>query len=158
MNESETRTDKRPADESLVGVPRHPVAMAGGALLAGAATGAVVGTAAGPVGALIGAAVGAVAGGLGGDAIANSVEQVRDAHDWQDRYAKRPYVLEGESWEDFGPAFAYGFSWRQRRAGVSFDDLEPELAAGWETERGASRLGWDRARHAVRDAWDDNTS
>ncbi len=79
MNETTAHTDKVTLDDSLVGVPDHPLAAAAGAVVTGAAAGAVVGTAAGPVGAVIGAAVGAVAGGLGGDAIASSIEQVHDA-------------------------------------------------------------------------------
>ena len=42
-------------DDSVVGVPTHPVAATVGALAAGGATGAVIGTAAGPVGTPIGA-------------------------------------------------------------------------------------------------------
>jgi hypothetical protein len=155
MNETTTRSDKPAADDSLVGLPDHPLAAVAGALVTGAATGAVVGTAAGPIGAVIGAAVGAVAGGLGGDAVASSLEQAHDAEYWREHYAKRPYVEEGDSFDDFGPAYEYGLFWREQHVGRSFDELEPELATRWEGARGSSRLDWDRARHAARDAWGD---
>jgi hypothetical protein len=155
MNEATRPAAKTPTDDTLVGLPDHPIAAAAGAVLAGAATGAVVGTAAGPIGAVIGAAVGAVAGGLGGDAIASSLEQAHDADYWRENYTRRPYFQAGDSFDDFGPAYEYGTSWRERHAGRSFDDVEPELATQWERARGSSRLGWDRARHAARDAWGD---
>jgi hypothetical protein len=156
MNETTRPADKAPQDDSLVGLPDHPLAAVAGAVVTGAAAGAVVGTAAGPLGTVIGAAVGAVAGGLGGDAIASSLEQAHDANYWRENYAKRPYVEAGDSFDDFGPAFEYGTAWRGRHAGRTFDEVEPELAAHWESARGASRLEWDRARFAARDAWGEN--
>ena len=155
MNETKLRASENSHDDPLVGVPEHPVAAVAGALAAGAARGAMVGTVAGPLGIAIGAVVGAVAGALGGDAIASSVEQVRDADYWRDNYARRPYVGDGDTFDDYGPAFDFGTSSGQRHAGRSFDDLEPELAIQWPGARGSSRLEWDRARHAARDAWGD---
>jgi hypothetical protein len=142
-------------DDSLVGVPHHPAAAAAGALVAGAATGAVVGTAAGPVGTAVGAIAGAVVGAMGGDAIANSVEQVRDANYWRANYLSRPYVNQGDRFEDFGPAFEFGIASRQQNGGRTFVLIEPELAARWDAARGTSRLSWERARPAVLDAWGD---
>ena len=153
MSNTSTHDHKSTQHDSLVGLPEHPLAAVAGALVAGAATGAVVGTAAGPIGTVIGAAVGAVVGGLGGDAVASSVAQAHDAEYWRENYANRPYVEADDSYDDFGPAFEYGTSWRALHAGRSFDELEPELASRWEAARGASRLEWDRARHAARDAW-----
>jgi hypothetical protein len=153
MNETTRLADKVSTDDALVGVPDHPAAAAAGAVLGGAAAGAVVGTAAGPLGTVVGAAVGAIAGGLGGDAIASSIEQVREANYWRENYKRRPYVEEGDSFDDFGPAYEFGTSWRERHADRTFADLEPELATHWEGARGTSRLEWDRARHAARDAW-----
>ena len=157
MNETTIRTDKNSPDDSLVGVPDHPVAAIAGALAAGAASGAMVGTVAGPVGMAVGAVVGAVAGALGGDAIASSVEQVRDADYWRENYTQRPYVSDTDTFDDFAPAFDLGTSGRGRHAGRAFDDVEPELALEWPGARGSSRLDWDRARHAARDAWGGST-
>ena len=153
MNDTKPRADENSRDDSLVGVPEHPVAGVAGGMAAGAASGAMVGTVAGPVGMAIGAVVGAVAGALGGDAIASSVEQVRDTAYWRDNFSRRPYVGEGDTFHDYGPAFDFGEVWSQRHAGRSFDEVEPELAIDWPGARGSSRLEWDRARHAARDAW-----
>lgn len=143
-------------EDSLVGVPDHPVAAVAGALATGAATGAVVGTAAGPVGTVVGAVAGAVAGALGGDAIASSIEQARDADDGRTRYSNRPYVKEGDRFEDFEAAYEFGTRMRRQYAGRSFESVEPELAVRWEGAGGNSRIDWDRARPAVRDAWGDS--
>jgi len=76
--------DSESQDDSLVGVPTHPVAVGTGAVVVGAAAGAAAGTIAGPVGALAGAALGAVVGGMGGDAVAQSVEDARDGDSSRD--------------------------------------------------------------------------
>ena len=36
----------------------------------------------------------------------------------------------------------------------SFDEVERELQADYERNRGKSRLDWDKNRHAVRAGWD----
>jgi hypothetical protein len=154
----QTSRSSRPShdtdDEPLVGVPSHPVAAAVGAVVAGAATGAVVGTAAGPVGTAIGAVVGAVAGGLGGDAIASSVSEASDDAHWRDNFKSRPYVAEGSSYDDYGPAYAFGEHARRRHPSASFNEVESDLAGGWGEARRDSKLEWEHAKHAVRDAWD----
>jgi hypothetical protein len=149
-----SRTPHDTEDESLVGVPSHPIAAVVGAVVAGGATGAVVGTAAGPVGTAIGAVVGAVAGGLGGDAIASSVSQAADDAHWRENYKSRPYVADGSSYDDYGPAYAFGEESRRRLPGASFNDVEADLAGGWGEARRTSKLEWEHAKHAVRDAWD----
>ncbi len=149
-----SNTSSTPDDESLVGVPSHPVAAVVGAVVAGGATGAVVGTAAGPVGTAIGAIVGAVAGGLGGDAIASSVNEAADHAHWRENYQNRPYVAAGSSYDDYGPAYEFGEHARRRSPSASFDDVESDLAGGWGEARRSSKLEWEQARHAVRDAWE----
>ncbi len=141
-------------EESLVGVPSHPVAAVAGAVLAGGATGAVVGTAAGPVGTVIGAVAGAIAGALGGDAIAASFSDAADDAHWRDHYSSRPYVSAGSSYDDYGPAYAYGSNARSRYPDGHFDEVEGSLGSNWGERRGNSRLEWDEAKLAARDAWD----
>jgi hypothetical protein len=148
----ETRPDEE--KESLVGVPSHPVAAVVGAVAAGGATGAVVGTAAGPVGTAIGAVAGAVAGALGGDAVASAVGQASDEAHWRREYAKRPYVKAGSSYDDYGPAYAFGEGLRRRRPDAQFDELDEELGAEWVVVRSTSRLEWVDARPAAREAWE----
>lgn len=121
-----------------------------GGVATGAATGAAVGGVTGPVGAAIGAAVGAAVGAIAGKAIKVD-PAAEDAH-WRENYATRPYAT-GASYDDLGPAYAYGVNSYGKHPGRSFDDVEGDLGRDWETARGRSSLGWDRAKHASRDAW-----
>jgi hypothetical protein len=133
----------------------HPVGTGIGAAAGGVAAGAAVGSVAGPVGTVIGAAVGALAGGLVGKGIAEQIDpSVEDAY-WRDNFLERDYIDDpGEArYDDYGPAYRYGVDAYGRNAGRDYDDVEPELAAGWDKARGTSRLHWDDAKHATRDAW-----
>jgi len=130
----------------------HPVGTGVGAVAGGMAAGAAVGTVAGPVGTAVGAAVGAVVGGLAGKGIAESIDPTREDAYWRDNYSKRPYAS-GASYDDFGPAYAYGVSTYSTHADRGFDAAEGDLSRGWDKARGKSSLTWDRAKHATRDAW-----
>lgn len=140
--------------DPITGEPgAHPVGTGVGAAAGGMAAGAAAGTVVGPVGTVIGAAVGAVAGGLAGKGVAESVDPtVEDAY-WRENYVNRPYVKQGDSFDDFGPAYRYGLDSYGRADGRTFDDLEPDLRRDWESNRGSSTLNWDRARLASRDSW-----
>ncbi len=131
----------------------HPVGTGVGTA-AGAATGAAVGTAvAGPVGTLVGAAVGAVAGGLVGHGVAEGINPtVEDAY-WRENYRSRPYVDANRTYDDYQPAYKYGWESRGQYAGKRFEDVESDLERGWDKARGASRQTWNEARNATRDAW-----
>ena len=139
MSESK-ELNRRRDDESLVGVPSHPVATGVGAVLGGAAAGAAAGSVGGPVGAVVGAAIGAVAGGLGADAVANSIDQVAEANYWRENFSNRPYVPADGRYDDYGPAYAFGAGAFERHLGRSFDEVEGELSRGWTSSRGQSRL------------------
>jgi hypothetical protein len=78
---------------------------------------------------------------------------------WRESYADRPYV-EGASYEDFGPAYAYGVNSYHAHAdhGHSFEDVEGDIGHGWDKAKGESTLTWERAKHAVKDAWERLTS
>ncbi len=132
----------------------HPVGTGLGAALGGAAAGAVVGTVMGPVGTAIGAAVGAVIGGLAGKGVAELIDPTAEVTYWRSQYATRSYVSPDASFDDYGPAYGYGVSAHHEHAGVSFDEAEGPLSAGWARARGTSTLEWERARPAARDAWD----
>ncbi len=139
--------------DPLTGAPgAHPVGTGVGAVAGGMAAGAAVGTVAGPVGTAIGAAVGAVVGGLAGKGVAESIDPTREDAYWRENYSKRPYAG-GKSYDDFGPAYAYGVGSYARLGGRSFDEAESDLSRGWASARGKSTLTWDNAKHATRDAW-----
>ena len=152
MKESNTRTDAN-RDPITDAVGSHPVGTGLGALAGGAAAGAAAGTVAGPVGTVVGAAVGAVVGGLAGKGIAEAIDPTAEDAYWRDNYSSRPYVDSGATYDDYGPAYAYGVNSYSTYAGRDWDDVEPELSGRWDTMRGQSSLEWDRAKHATKDAW-----
>ncbi len=139
--------------DPLTGAPgAHPVGTAAGAVAGGMAAGAAAGTVAGPVGTVVGAAMGAVIGGLAGKGIAESIDPTREDAYWRDNYRSRPYAG-GASYDDFGPAYAYGVSSYSRYPGRRFEEVESDLSRDWDSARGKSSLTWERAKNATRDAW-----
>jgi hypothetical protein len=153
---TDTRTDAEAANrDPLTGAPgSHPVGTAVGASAGGIAAGAAVGAVAGPIGAAVGAAVGAVVGGLAGKGIAEKIDPTVENAYWRENYGSRDYVPSGSSFDDYGPAYAYGvdaFAGRDDRS--SFDRAESDLSRDWESRRGSSSLSWDRAKPAVKDSW-----
>jgi phage tail tape-measure protein len=133
-----------------IGAAAGGVAGIGGAVAAGA----VIGSAGGPVGTGIGAVVGAVAGGLVGKGIAEHVNPSIEHEYWRQNYASRPYVTTGASYDEYGPAYQYGWESRAQNSDEDFDDIEVSLGKDWDKARGNSQLNWSRAKPAVRDAWD----
>lgn len=132
----------------------HPVGVGAGAAGAGAAGAAIGGAVGGPIGAVVGAAVGAVAGGLGGKAAAEAVNPTIEDEWWRRNYAARPYASAGAPYETYRPAYQYGWQARMMHGDAEWSEIEPNLAAGWMSARGDSRLEWADAKHAAKDAWD----
>ena len=161
-SESEKQARKDANADPLSGVPgAHPVGTGvgatAGAVAAGAATGAAIGTVAGPVGTVVGATagamVGAVAGGLAGKAGAEAVNPTVEHGYWKLHYTTRRYYIAGTPYEQYAPAYEYGWVSWTRYHGKSFDDVEPTLQRDWDKSRGASKLRWEDAKEAVRDSW-----
>lgn len=151
-NAANDNADRNP--DPITGAPgAHPVGVGLGAAGGGAA-GAAVGAAAGPVGVAVGAVVGAVAGGLGGKAVAEQIDPTAEDAYWRENYSSRPYVDQGGAYETYQPAYRYGWESRTQHSGRRFDEVENDLASGWERTKGKTAMGWEKAKHAVRDAWD----
>jgi hypothetical protein len=134
----------------------HPLGVVGGAIT-GALVGFVGGLAAGPVGSLLGTLGGAVAGAVIGASIAVGPEVDVSEQDgyWRQDYSARPYVPEGASYYDYGPAYRHGSRAAMHSAQPrDWPAAEDQLARGWKAARESSRLGWAEARPAVRDAWE----
>jgi hypothetical protein len=131
----------------------HPLGAGVGAALGGAAAGAVIGTGAGPVGTVIGAAIGAIAGGYAGKTFAEAIDPTVEETYWRENFKDRPYASSGSGYEDYGPAYRYGIDSFKQYPGRQFDDIENELAHGWQAARANSSLEWDRAQPATRDSW-----
>ena len=149
----------RPGDQDanrdpISGAPgAHPVGVGAGAATAGAAGAAVGGVVGGPIGAAVGAAVGAVAGGMAGKGMAEGVNPTVEDEYWRRHHDTRPYAASG-TYDEYRPAYQYGWEARGQHAGKRFEDVEADLKRGWDKVRAKSSLTWDRARHATRDAWD----
>ena len=158
-----TDPDWRPGDaDTSTDANRDPITGAPGAHLVGTgigaagagAAGAAIGSMAGPVGTAVGAVVGAVAGGLAGKGIAESVNPTAEEEYWQNNYKARPYVTAGTTYDEYAPAYRYGWEARGRSAGSRWEDVESNLRSNWESTKGKTRMEWDRAKNAVRDAWE----
>jgi hypothetical protein len=65
---------------------------------------------------------------------------------WRGRYDKEGYYEAGRTYDDY--------EGRSRYTGKSFDEVENDLRANWDTAKGKSQLAWDRAKQAARAAWD----
>jgi hypothetical protein len=149
-------TEARPKDanrDPLTGASgAHPVGVGAGTAT-GAAAGAAVGAVGGPVGAVIGTVVGGVAGGLAGKGAAEKVNPTLENEYWQTSYTSRPYFVDGVSYDEYRPAYRYGWESRTRYSGLTWDDAEEDIERNWDKHRGSSRLSWAQAKYAVRDAW-----
>ena len=142
--------------DPITGEPgSHPLgtgAGSAGGAAAGAAIGAAVG---GPVGALAGGVIGAVAGGGAGHAMAEGVNPTVEEAYWRENFNGRPYYRPGARFEDYHPAYRYGWesAGKPDYAGKRFEDVESDLGRGWDRAKGASRHTWEEAKMATRDAW-----
>ncbi|KQP35618.1 PA2169 family four-helix-bundle protein [Pseudorhodoferax sp. Leaf274] len=130
----------------------HPVGTGVGAAGGGVA-GAAIGAVGGPIGAAVGLVAGALVGGLAGKATAERINPTLEEAYWRESYTREPYYEAGRSYDDYGPAYAYGWGATATYPGA-FEDAEPELARDWERQRGGSSLDWQQARPATRAAWD----
>lgn len=161
MARADTRTDqsihhaKDSNADPITGEPgAHPVGAGLGAAVGGAAAGAAVGAMAGPVGTVAGAVVGGVAGGLAGKSIAESIDPTEEYAYWRENYAYRDYYEPSTPFDEYAPAYQYGWESHARYPGRTWDQAESDLARDWEATKAKSRLTWEKAKHASRDAWD----
>ncbi|HEX3356189.1 MAG TPA: hypothetical protein VHS31_04325 [Tepidisphaeraceae bacterium] len=161
MNKSQRTNDPAQNPDPITKAPgSHPTGTGVGAAVGGAAgvagaiaTGAAIGTTAGPVGTAVGAVVGAVAGGLVGKGMAEGINPTAEHAYWRENYFTRPYFHPGTSYEEYGPAYQYGWESFQKYSGKKFEEVEADLGRDWDRAKGKSQLKWDAAKHASRDAW-----
>lgn len=73
---------------------------------------------------------------------------------WRQNFSSRPYAS-GRSYDDFRPAYQYGYESGRHHMGRAWNDVESDLRIGWEkgTGRGSAGSTWEHMKHAVRDAW-----
>ena len=140
--------------DPITGAPgSHPVETGVGAAAGGLATGALVGAAGGgPIGAAVGAAVGGIVGGLAGKEVGEQIDPTSEDAYWREHYRERDYVEPNAAYDTYQGAYRYGWETRDRYAGRTFEDVEPELGRNWSHAK--SQLAWDKAKRATRDAWE----
>ena len=126
---------------------------AGTGAVAGAVTGAAVGSAVGPVGTVVGAVAGGVVGAKAGDSIAEAVNPTDYNDHFKNTYQERPYYKSGREWNDYEPAYKYGYDTYGQYRGQRFEDVEPQLERNWASTRNDSKLEWNEAKGAVKDGW-----
>jgi phage tail tape-measure protein len=156
--DNDRRDDKPDANrDPLTGEPgSHPigtgVGSAGGAA-AGAAVGGAVG---GPVGAVVGGAIGAVAGGAAGHAAGEALDPTVENRYWKENFRNRPYYKAGREYDEYEPAYRYGWesATRPENRDRKFDEVEKDLERGWDKTKGNVKQGWYEVREATRDAYD----
>ncbi len=74
---------------------------------------------------------------------------------WREQYQSEPYYSQGESFDQYEPAYRTGIEGRSQYAGQRFEDVEDSLRTDYESNRGASTKQWDQgANRACRAAWD----
>ena len=71
---------------------------------------------------------------------------------WRDNFSSRPYAT-GRDYEDFRPAYRYGYESGLHHMGRTWTDVESDLEKGWERYEGRGRSTWEQIKDAVRDAW-----
>jgi hypothetical protein len=103
----------------------HPIETGIGAALGGADTWMAVGSIAGPLGTALGVAAGSVAGGYAGKEIGELIDPTTDDNWMRETFRSRPYLDEGDRFDDFREAFRYG-AWAQSRYGDAGIDLTDE--------------------------------
>ena len=172
-NESRTAKENRVVDTDLptdsnpdpiTGEPgSHPMGTGIGAT-GGATTGAVVGgMIGGPIGGAVGVVVGGIVGGLAGKTVAEGVNPSAEDEYWRENHAARPGVDPNVPYDEYQPAYQYGWESREQFADKRFDEVDNDLERGWDTAKGNSGLTWEKAKTATRDAWnrvdgDDDTT
>jgi hypothetical protein len=75
---------------------------------------------------------------------------------WRNNYGSRPYARADLAYEQYQPAYRYGYESAGRLGTSRWEEVESELQAGWEVDeqRGEHRGAWASVRDAVKDAWD----
>ena len=73
---------------------------------------------------------------------------------WRNNYATRPYAA-GRKYEEFRPAYQYGYECATRYRGRTWKEFEQDARSGWDKFEGKGPGGakWENVKDAVLDAW-----
>src|SRR5688572_25729038 len=72
---------------------------------------------------------------------------------WRSQYEREPYFQKDMTWDDYEPAYRFGYDWHERHRGRRFEDFESDMSSKWDEFKMKSRLKWEHAKHAVRAGW-----
>ncbi len=105
-----------------------------------------------------------LATGVGGLTEGEDLDPVAEGDYWRENFRERPYYEAGTPYEDYEPGYRFGWETAAdpANAGLSFEELEPELERKWKARglpvgdgvRGRDGLTWNQLRHVARDAWE----
>ena len=98
-------------------------------------------------------AAGAVGGGYAGKGIGELIDPTTEDNWLRDNFPSRPYVEEGDTFEDFSPAFRYGALAEAKYGDAGIDLMDEQLQRDWEASKD-SRMPWTKAKEAVKDAYE----
>ena len=73
---------------------------------------------------------------------------------WRGHYEREPYFQKDMAWDDYEPAYRYGWDWHKRHPEGKWEDFEHDMSSGWDNFKMKSRLKWEHAKHAAKAAWD----
>ena len=76
---------------------------------------------------------------------------------WQNNFNTRPYASADRTFQDYEPAYRFGYQSLSRYHGRRWDQVEPNLRSDWEHFDGRGESTWESVKDAVRDAWDNIT-
>ena len=124
-----------------------------GATLGGATSGMAIGMVAGPVGAAIGAAIGAVAGGFAGKSVGVLIDPTIDDNWLRDEFSRRPYVRQGQTFEEYVPIYQFGARSESSNLNRTFEEVEADLMQEYESSGYNEMMPWDAAKPAISDAY-----
>ena len=76
---------------------------------------------------------------------------------WRENFRNRPYVTADRRFEDYAPAYRFGYDAANRYRGKNWNDVEFNLSTDWEKYEGRGDSTWEKVKDSVRDAWDNLT-
>ena len=91
------------------------------------------------------------------DTFAGSTPHAWDANEttyWRGQFEREPYFQKDMAWDDYEPAYRFGYDWHERHRGRKFADMESDMSSKWDSMKMKSRLKWEHAKHAVHAAWE----
>lgn len=81
---------------------------------------------------------------------------VRDDSVYRSHFASN-YGTGGERYEDYAPAYSYGYDMANKYTGRQWDDVQGDLRTDWESRGSGGAANWEKFKAAIRHGWDSMT-